>query len=355
MRALVTGGAGYIGSHLVVELLQAGHDVVVLDDLSTGSVLAVARAERAAGRGCTFWQGDIADRAAVAQALRGVDVVFHLAGSKQVGESTELPERYLRNNVGGMTVLIEQMELAGVRRMVFSSSAAVYGTQDRMPVAEDAPLRPDSPYGLTKMMGEQLLQPMSAHRGWAAVSLRYFNPVGAHPSGTFGEPLHRAASLVPRALRAVLEPGAPLTVFGADYPTPDGTCLRDYVHVVDLARAHIAALAALDRPGHRVCNVGTGRPYSVREVLEACARVTGRPVPSVDGARRPGDVMVAVADVGRMHALLGFRAEHGLDEMVSSAWRWAQHSGAFDLEARRSGGLDEARGLGRRRSPELTA
>jgi UDP-glucose 4-epimerase len=322
MRLLLTGGAGYLGAQVLVELLQAGHDVTVLDNLSTGHVEAVRRAQALAGRPCSFVLADIGDTPRVVDALDGVDAVLHFAASKLSGESMERPERYFRNNVAGMCGLLAAMEATSVRRIVYSSSAAVYGAQPVMPVREDVELRPESPYGVSKLQGEQLLEWMVRCRKWSAVSLRYFNPVGAHPSGALGEPVEHAASLVPRALGALTRPDARFTLFGTDYPTPDGTCQRDFIHVTDLARAHLLALRALDAPGHAIFNVGTGRPYSVREVLTACARVTGREVPTTAGARRPGDVPCVVADPRRFQARMGFTAALGLDEMVASAWRW---------------------------------
>lgn len=322
MRFLVTGGAGYVGSHLVVELLAAGHEVVVVDDLSTGHPGAVERAAELGGGRASLVVGDIGDAAVIGPALAGVDAVFHLAASKQVGESMERPELYFRNNVAAMAVLLEQMEQAGVRRLVFSSTAAVYGSRHPVPLAEHMPPEPDSPYGLTKVQGEEMLAWMAERRGWAAVSLRYFNPVGAHSSGRIGETIEKAASLVPRALKALTREDDVLTVFGTDYDTPDGTPQRDYIHICDIARAHLDALQALEAPGHTIYNVGTGRPLSVREVLDGCERVVGRRVPHVDGARRPGDVPVSLADPGRFEAAFGFRARHGLEEMISSAWRW---------------------------------
>ena len=324
MRILVTGGAGYIGTHLVVDLLEANHEVVVLDNFSTGHIEGLERAQELAGRNVRIVCGDITDTRLVRRALHGVQVVFHLAGSKQVGESMERPELYFQNNVGGMTALLSAMQQAGVCRIVYSSSAAVYGPQQVMPIQETAALMPESPYGLSKAQGEQQLAWMAKLHGWSAVSLRYFNPVGAHPSGRIGEPFDRAASLVPRALKALTRSNDQLTVFGTDYDTPDGTCQRDYIHICDLSRAHLTAMSILDRPGHHVFNVGTGRAFSVREVLAACQRVTGRRVPHVNGARRPGDVPVAMADPSHFHKTLGFMPWFGLDKMVDSAWRWWQ-------------------------------
>jgi UDP-glucose 4-epimerase len=322
MRLLVTGGAGYIGSQVVFDLLQAGHRVVVVDNLSTGHAEAIHRAEGLAGRACRLIHGDISDIPLMIEALNGIDVVIHLAASKLVGESMEEPESYFYNNLGGMTALFQAMQVAGVQRIVYSSSAAVYGNQLKIPITEDSPLNPESPYGLSKLHGEQLLAWMARCRGWAAVSLRYFNPVGAHPSGLIGQPPESAAALVPRALKALLEPNSPLTVFGTDYPTPDGTGLRDYIHICDLSRAHLAALSVMIKPGHRLFNVGTGRPYSVLEVLETCKKITGKEVPVEFGQRRPGDLACASADPSRFEESSGFKATLGLEEMVSSAWKW---------------------------------
>ena len=324
LRSLVTGGAGYIGSHLVVSLLQAGHEVVVVDDLSSGHLEALRRAENLGGGRVRWFAGDIDDPAVMASALRGVDVVFHLAARKQVWESVLRPEAYLAANVGGTTALLDSMQRAGVTRLIHASSAAVYGTQSARPIVEDAPLRPESPYGLTKAQVEAQLATMARCRGWSTVSLRYFNPVGAHPSGMLGEPPGHGASLVSRALGVLASPGERLCVFGTDHPTPDRTALRDYLHVCDLARIHLAVLPLL-RPGtHGVFNVGSGRAVSVREVLATCARVTGRPVPQADGPRRPGDVPVSWADPTRLAWATGIEPDDDLDAMVAAAWRWVQ-------------------------------
>jgi len=335
MRLMVTGGAGYIGSHVVLDLLQAGHQVVVVDNLSSGHVEAVRRVQELARRRCELVVADIADSARLGPALAGVDAVVHLAAFTSVPESMERPDHYFRNNVGGMAALLHTMEAAAVRRIVFASSAAVYGVQQELLVGEDLPLRPENPYGASKAQGERMLDWMARCLGWSAVSLRTFNPVGAHPSGRIGQPYAAStAGLVPRALQALSTPGARLTVCGSDYPTPDGTCLRDYIHISDLARAHRLALAALERPGHQVFNVGTGRPRSVREVLATCACTTGQQVPSVDGPRRPGDIAVAVADPRRIRASLGFSPALGLEDMVDSAWRWwRDNPGGYQAEA----------------------
>ncbi|HCH63158.1 MAG: UDP-glucose 4-epimerase GalE [Deltaproteobacteria bacterium] len=343
MNVLVTGGCGYIGSHLVIELLSEGFDVVVLDDLSTGQFDALARAELVAGRACRLVRGSVCDPAAVYEALDGVEVVCHLAAHKNVAASGRHPGRYFSNNVGGMSVLLEQMERRGTRRIINSSSAAVYGTRAVMPLQEDAPLKPDSPYGVTKLIGEQMLQQMAEHHDWSAVSLRYFNPAGAHPSGFIGEPMRNADSLVARALRALLDPSRPLTIYGSDYDTADGTCRRDFIHVADLTRAHRIAMSALKRPGHHVYNVGTGRSHSVREIVAECGAAAGRPVPQREGTRRPGDIPVAVADVGRFRSEHGFVARRGLCEMVSSAWDWASRAHTDRIGIRGSPDIESAR------------
>lgn len=322
MKLLVTGGAGYIGSTVVLDLLAAGHQVVVIDDLSTGYREALRRVEQLSGQDVPFVHADIGDPAAVRRALVGVDAVLHFAAFKVVGESMEHPERYVANNVGALGSLFGEMERAGVRRLVYSSSAAVYGTQRGMPIAETAPLMPESPYGMSKVHGEQWVAWMVRCHGWSAVSLRYFNPVGAHASGRIGQPVEGAQALLPRALLALVRAEAPLTVFGSDWPTPDGTALRDYIHIADLAAAHRHALAALVPGQHAIFNVGTGRPNSVAEVLASCRRVTGREVPHVLGPRRAGDMACATADPSRFRAATGFTADRGLDDMVETAWRW---------------------------------
>lgn len=338
MRLLLTGGAGYIGAHVACELLETGHEVVVLDDLSSGYAEALARVEGLTGRSCPLIVGDVGDASAVAHALKGVSAVVHLAAYKLVDESMRAPERYFRNNLGGMAVLLEGMRHAGVGRFVYSSSAAVYGEQAVMPIAEGATLCPTSPYGYVKAQGEEMLDWMARLCGWSVVSLRYFNPVGAHPSARIGQPPGEGNGLIPRVLRAAAGLAPPITIFGSDYDTPDGTCLRDYVHITDLARAHVAALGVLSRPGHRRFNVGTGVAHSVREVVVACARASGREVPHAVGERRPGDIPCAVADARRLHEAVGFSAELGLDAMVSSAWRWqAENPEGYGAPARPGG------------------
>ena len=322
MRLLITGGAGYLGTHLLAALLRAGHEVVVLDSLETSGLEGIARAEWIAGRRCHFVHGRVGREQDVRRALWGVDAVVHLAALKHAGESFHQARRYLDNNVGELEVLLRELSRAGVHRVVFASSAAVYGDGGAQSLAEDSVLGPGSPYAESKRMGERLLQERADREGWSVVSLRCFNPVGAHPSGLLGESPVLGQGLVPRALRALHTADAPLTVFGADYHTRDGTCVRDFVHVSDVVEAHVHALRVLTEPGHRIINLGSGRPVSVRELLQACAHAAGRPVPCVSGPRRAGDRPMAVASVDRMRRELGLRAPRSLQEQVDSAWRW---------------------------------
>jgi len=316
-RVLVTGGAGYIGSHTVYHLLRAGHDVTVVDDLSRG------RRERVEpGR---LQQFNLLDTGRLAELCRGLrfDAVIHFAGFIAVGESMEKPELYFRNNVSATVSLLEAMDAAGIRRLVFSSSAAVYGTPSESPVREEAPCAPVSPYGESKWMVERMLGWLDALKGLRSVSLRYFNACGAEPGSGLGEAHTPETHLIPLLFEAV-KTGRPATVFGDDYPTPDGTCIRDYIHVSDLAAAHIAALEWLLAGGaSETLNVGTGTGHSVLEVIAAVEQVTGRRVPYRVGPRRPGDAPVLVADPDRLGRLLGWRPRYrSLAEMVRTAWEF---------------------------------
>jgi UDP-glucose-4-epimerase GalE len=316
VSVLVTGGAGYIGAHTVRALRRAGRDVVVLDSLEHGDAARVSEVPLVVG--------DVADRALVTRTCRerGVTSVVHFAAHKAVGESMHQPIRYWRNNVGGSIRLLEGLRDAGVATVVFSSSAAVYGTPARVPVAEDAPCRPESVYAETKHCVERILVQLGAE-GVRAVNLRYFNAAGASADTTIGEDWATSQNLVPRVMRALLEPDAPLELFGDDYPTPDGTCVRDYVHVDDLAEAHVRALEHLERGGATLtCNVGTGRGTSVREVLAAAAAAAGRPVPHRVAPRRAGDPVAVWADVSLARTVLGWTATRELAEILGSAWRW---------------------------------
>ncbi len=319
MNVLVTGGAGYIGSAVVRVLLREGHEVVVFDSLVTGHRAAVPR-------GVRLVEGDTRDGAAVRAALRGAkaEAVVHLAAISQVGASVLDPRAYFDNNVGGALSLLAAMLDEQVGRIVFSSTAAVYGEPESCPIPEDAPTRPVSPYGDSKRMIETVLGRYGAAYGLRHASLRYFNAAGAMSDA--GEDHRPETHLIPRIFQSALGSGPELTVFGRDYPTPDGTCIRDYVHVEDLARAHTLALSALSAEG-RVYNLGCGGGFSVEEVLVAARRVTGRPIPVREGPRREGDPAVLVASSARIAAELGWAPEHpGLDGILDSAWAWMQRN-----------------------------
>ena len=330
MTVLLTGGAGYIGSHSAVELLAAGHEAVIADDLSNASEKAVARIEQISGKSVRFYRIDINDRSALRRvfAENRIDAVMHFAGFKAVGESVREPLKYYRNNLGSTLSLLQCMDEAGCRRIIFSSSATVYGTPKALPLTEDSPVGPCSnPYGWTKLMIEQIL------RDWVAtdpetsvVLLRYFNPVGAHPSGLIGEaPNGIPNNLMPYISQVAVGRRERLSVFGNDYPTPDGTGVRDSIHVVDLARGHVAALGwAAAHRGTEVFNLGTGRGSSVLQLVAAFERATGVPIPYVIAPRREGDVPECWADPGKADRLLGWRAELGLDEMCRDSWNWQQ-------------------------------
>jgi UDP-glucose 4-epimerase len=321
VRVLVTGGAGYIGSVVAAQLVAAGHEVTVLDDLSTGHADAVPP-------GATFVKGTLRDCAAEVLA-DGVQAVLHFAAKSLVGESVAEPAKYWSTNLGGTIALLEAMREIGVRTIVFSSTAAVYGEPERTPVTETDPTRPTSPYGASKLAVDTTLSEFARLHGFGAMSLRYFNVAGAHRAadGTwYGERHHPETHLIPNVLASVTA-GRPVQVFGDDYPTPDGTAVRDYIHVTDLGDAHLRALAAC-RPGqHRVYNLGNGAGFSVRPVIDACAEVTGTQI-SVDAtARRPGDPAVLVASSERIQAELGWRAERDLRDMAADAWAFVQARG----------------------------
>jgi UDP-glucose 4-epimerase len=313
-RILVTGGAGYIGSVVAAQLLAAGHEVLVVDDLSTGHRDAVpADAE--------FLQRDIAELADVFGDWQ-VDAVIHFAAKSLVGESMRDPASYWRNNVGGTVALLDAMRASGVARIVFSSSAATYGDADVSPIPETAPARPVSAYGASKLAVDLALYNYAAAYGIGAVSLRYFNVAGALHTDTasYGERHATETHLIPLALRAAAGQAPALALYGTDYPTPDGTCIRDYIHVVDLADAHLRALAAAEPGNHHIVNLGSGTGYSVREVIDTVRTVTGRPVPVEEQPRRPGDPARLVAASDRATSLLGWRPELDLTRMVADAW-----------------------------------
>ncbi len=325
---LITGGAGYIGSHTCVELLCAGHDVVVIDDLSNSSPEALRRVEVLGGRQLAgFIQADVRDRAVLngVFARYPVEAVIHFAAKKAVGESVALPRAYYDNNLNGLLSLLEAMDDAGVRRLVFSSSATVYGDPASVPIDEGFPTAATNPYGRTKLMGEEILRDVgAADPRWNIALLRYFNPVGAHRSGRIGEdPDGLPNNLMPYVSQVAVGRLERLNVFGGDYPTPDGTGVRDYIHVVDLARGHLRALERIGGlPGVSTFNLGTGRGYSVLEVVKAFEAASERSIPYRIVARRPGDVAACWADPARAAEVLGWRAELDLAAMCADAWRW---------------------------------
>lgn len=325
---LVTGGAGYIGSHACLEFLEAGYDVVVLDNLSNSSPEALKRVERLTGRALTFIEGDIRDRAGLDALFHrhDIDAVIHFAGLKAVGESVEKPLLYYDNNIAGSVTLFEAMQAAGVKTIVFSSSATVYGDPASVPIREDFPVGgTTNPYGTSKLFIEKILQDVAlSDPAWSIALLRYFNPVGAHESGWIGEdPRGIPNNLMPYISQVAVGRRECLSVFGDDYPTPDGTGVRDYIHVVDLARGHVKAVEKLaDGPGVRVWNLGTGRGYSVLDMVRAMEMASGRPIPYRVVPRRAGDVAQCWADPAKALQELGWRAEKGLDAMCADAWRW---------------------------------
>lgn len=326
MTILVTGGAGYIGSHTCVELLNAGYDVVVLDNLSNSSRTSLDRVEKICGRAVTFQEGDIRDRALLAQLMRQheISAVVHFAGLKAVGESVERPVAYYDNNVGGSVHLLAAMLDTGVKKLVFSSSATVYGDPVRLPLDESHPLSATSPYGRSKLMIEDILRDQHvAAPNWSIAILRYFNPVGAHDSGMIGEsPLGVPNNLLPFVAQVAVGRRPHLNVWGNDYPTPDGTGVRDYIHVVDLAIGHVMALDKLNAPQLLTVNLGTGSGTSVLEVVSAFEQASGRTIPMVFAPRRPGDVAAYYADPRAAERLLGWKAQRSLFEMCADHWRW---------------------------------
>ncbi|CRI63328.1 UDP-glucose 4-epimerase [Thiocapsa sp. KS1] len=327
MRVLVTGGAGYIGSHTCVEMLEAGMEVVVVDNLCNSKEESLRRVREITGRALTFIQADLRDRAALDALFRdgAFDAVVHFAGLKAVGESVEIPLEYYDNNLCGTITLCRAMSAAGVKNLVFSSSATVYGDPATVPIREGFPLSATNPYGRSKLFIEEILRDLHVSDGaWNIALLRYFNPVGAHSSGRIGEdPNGIPNNLMPYVAQVAVGKLPRLRVFGNDYPTPDGTGVRDYIHVVDLARGHLAALRRLEAaPGVVVYNLGTGQGYSVLDMVAAFERASGRPVPYEIVARRAGDIAVCYADPALARAELGWQAQFGIDAMVRDSWRW---------------------------------
>ena len=332
MNILVTGGAGYIGSHTCIELLAAGHHVIIVDNLVNSKVEAVRRIEEIARKPVRFHEVDLLDRQALEDVFAKakaagtpVDAVIHFAALKAVGESVDRPMDYYYNNLTGMLTLCQTMQKFGCQDLVFSSSATVYGDPASSPITEDFPLFAVNPYGRTKLLGEEILRDL--HRAdpkWNTIMLRYFNPIGAHPSGRIGEdPQGIPNNLLPYVSQVAVGRREYLTVFGDDYPTPDGTCIRDYIHVVDLAMGHVKAVSYLAaNPGAIAFNLGTGRPYSVLEVVNAFGEACGRPVPYKIGPRRPGDAVICYADPSLANRELNWAAEFDLQDMCRDTWKW---------------------------------
>jgi UDP-glucose 4-epimerase len=328
---LVTGGAGYIGSHVCVELLEQDYTVVVLDNLCNGSEVALERVQEISGKALTFAQGDVRDAPLVRQLLRDqqIDAVMHFAGLKAVGESVAQPLEYYDNNVTGAIDLLQAMSDEGVKSLVFSSSATVYGDPASNPIVEDFPLSATNPYGRSKLMIEEMLRDLFVSDGdWNISILRYFNPAGAHHSGRIGEhPSGIPNNLMPYIAQTASGLRKQLSVFGGDYPTRDGTGVRDYIHVTDLARGHIKALEKLaDKPGCITHNLGTGTGYSVLEMVTAFEKACGKVIPYEIVPRRPGDIAECYANPACAHQELGWRAEKGLAAMCEDAWRWQQQN-----------------------------
>lgn len=327
MRVLVTGGAGYIGSHTCLELLEKDYEVVVVDNLSNSSRESLARVQKLTGKEIDFHEIDLLDRKALDAVFQSTmpDAVIHFAGLKAVGESVEIPLQYYHNNVTGTLILCETMKSHGVKNMVFSSSATVYGDPHTVPIEEDFPVGPTNPYGRTKLMIEDILKDLFvSDKDWNIVLLRYFNPVGAHSSGMIGEdPNDIPNNLMPYVSQVAVGKLKELSVYGNDYPTPDGTGVRDYIHVLDLAKGHLHALDRLtSRPGIVTYNLGTGRGYSVLEMVAAFEKASQRDIPYRIVGRRKGDIAVCYADPGLAKRELNWTAERGIDEMCRDAWKW---------------------------------
>lgn len=335
MRILVTGGAGYIGSHTCVELLNAGHDLVVVDNLVNSNAESLRRVQALTGRSLDFHRVDLLDRPALDAvfAQAPIEAVIHFAALKAVGESVRIPLAYYHNNITGTLILCQVMQQFGVKTIVFSSSATVYGLPERVPITEAMPLNATNPYGRTKLMIEAILRDVAvADPDWRIALLRYFNPVGAHPSGRIGEdPRGTPNNLVPYIAQVAVGQLPELLVYGDDYPTPDGTGVRDYIHVVDLAAGHLKALERLQAgPGVLTYNLGTGRGYSVLEALAAFERACGRQLPYRIVERRPGDVAESYADPTLANRDMGWEARRTLDEMCADTWRWqSQNSNGY--------------------------
>jgi UDP-glucose 4-epimerase len=328
---LLTGATGYIGSHTWLALADAGYAVLGVDDFSNSSPKVLDRLAQLLGSATLFERLDVCDAAAVASLFERhrIDAAVHFAAAKAVGESVRHPLRYYANNLGGLWTICAAMQQHGAKRFVFSSSATVYGQPERLPIAEDAPLAATNPYGHTKLMAEQMLLDVgSADPAWQSACLRYFNPVGAHESGLIGEdPRGTPNNLMPYVARVAVGRLPQLQVFGNDYDTPDGTGVRDYIHVLDLAEGHVAALRRLfDAPGSLTVNLGSGVGHSVLELVRAYERASGRPIPYAFAPRRAGDVAASYADPRRAQELLAWRTRRSLDQMCADSWRWQKRN-----------------------------
>ena len=327
MRILVTGGAGYIGSHTCLELLNNGYEVIVVDNLSNSKETSLKRIQEITGKELTFYKMDLLNRKDLEEIFlnESIDGVIHFAGLKAVGESVSIPLRYYQNNLTGTLNLCAVMKENNVKNLVFSSSATVYGEPESVPIKEDFPLSPTNPYGRTKHMIEEILKDLHvSDKSWNIILLRYFNPVGAHSSGMIGEnPNDIPNNLFPYISQVAVGKLKEVPVFGDDYPTTDGTGIRDYIHVVDLAVGHIKALEKLkQKPGLAIYNLGTGKGYSVRDIIKAFESASGMNVPFRIIGRRPGDIAICFADPSKAKEELNWKAEKGINEMCKDSWRW---------------------------------
>jgi UDP-glucose 4-epimerase len=330
MKIILTGGLGYIGSHTAVELMQAGHDVLLVDDLSNTDESVVERIARITGSRPQFFALDVNDRLELDKVFADnqPDAVIHFAAKKAVGESVAMPLEYYQNNLGGLVTLCQVMRDHDVKRLVFSSSATVYGDPEKLPLTEDSALSATNPYGQTKLMGEQILRDLAvSDPAWRITILRYFNPVGAHASGLIGEnPKGTPNNLLPFVAQVAAGKLNKLSIFGNDYDTPDGTGVRDYIHVVDLAKGHVSALNYQGSSPVEMFNLGTGKGYSVMEILKAFEKAAGTTIPYEIVPRRPGDIAACYADPAKAKKLLDWEATKTLDEMCADAWRWQQNA-----------------------------
>ncbi len=331
MKILLTGGTGYIGSHTAIALIEAGHQVTLLDNFSNSKPAVLGRLEEITGVAMDFFEADVTDEVALEEVVqqREFDAAIHFAAPKAVGESLEHPLHYFENGVAGTINLLRVMDRHNVRKIVYSSSATVYGLSDDLPLRETASTSVINPYGRTKLMCEEILRDLySSNKDWDMVVLRYFNPVGAHPSGLIGEdPQGVPANLMPFIAQVAVGRRPALTIFGDDYPTPDGTGVRDYIHVLDLAEGHVAAVEHLaTNPGYDIINLGTGSGISVKEMVAAFERAAGVRIPTETAGRRPGDGPASYADASKAAEVLGWTATRTLDEMTADVWRWQSHN-----------------------------